>query len=54
METELELHDEIVEMRAIATQPEIYPLLLSSETGALRTILTTINHDNTGERVYQP
>ncbi len=48
MQTELELHDEIVEMRAIATQPEIYPLLLASETGALRTILTLINHDNTG------
>ena len=48
MQTELDLHDEIVEMRAIATQPEIYPLLLSSETGALKTILTLINHENTG------
>ncbi|XP_075248721.1 beta-catenin-like protein 1 [Convolutriloba macropyga] len=47
MQTELELHDEIVEMRAIATQPEIYPLLLATETGALKTIITLVNHDNT-------
>ena len=46
MEAELELHDEIQQLRVVATVPEHYSLLV--ELGTVRSLLGLLSHDNTG------
>jgi beta-catenin-like protein 1 len=45
MESELELHDEIQQLRVVATVPELYSLLV--ELGTVRSLLGLLSHDNT-------
>lgn len=46
MESELDLHDEILRMHVLATVPEYYPILV--KLNATNTLLGLINHENTG------
>lgn len=46
MESELELHDEIQQLRVIATVPEFYPLLV--DLGTVQSLLGLLIHENTG------
>lgn len=45
MESELELHTTLQELRALATVPELYPRLV--ELGAIPSMLELLAHDNT-------
>jgi len=44
MESEIELHDAIVELNGIATVPDLYPLVV--ELGAVPSILELLAHEN--------
>lgn len=45
MESEIELHDIIAEMHAIATVPELYPILVNLK--AVLSLLELLSHENT-------
>jgi len=45
MESEIELHDVITEMHAIATVPELYPILVNLK--AVLSLLELLSHENT-------
>ena len=49
MESELELHDEIQQLRAVATVPEHYSLLV--DLGTVQSLLGLLSHENTGIRL---
>lgn len=45
MESEIELHDILTEMHAIATVPELYPVLVNLK--AVLSLLELLSHENT-------
>ena len=45
MQSEVELHDSIQEMRAVATVPELYPVLVDQQF--ISTLLGLLSHENT-------
>jgi len=45
MESEIELHDIIAEMHAIATVPDLYPVLVNLK--AVLSLLELLSHENT-------
>ena len=45
MNSEVELHDTIQELRVVATVPDLYPILVDNE--CISTLLGLLNHDNT-------
>lgn len=45
MESEIDLHDELNKLQAVAATPELYPILVSS--GSVVSILGLVTHDNT-------
>lgn len=47
MESELDLHQQIEDLHLLATSPELYHILLESETHGLQNIVNLISHDNT-------
>lgn len=46
MDSEVELNDILQEMHIVATQPELYPILV--ELNAVQSILGLLSHENTG------
>lgn len=47
MDSELDLHQQIEDLHLLATSPELYHILLESETHGLQNIVNLISHDNT-------
>lgn len=47
MESELDLHQQIEDLHLLATSPELYHILLESETHGLQNLVNLISHDNT-------
>lgn len=45
MESEIELHDILTEMHAIATVPDLYPVLVNLK--AVLSLLELLSHENT-------
>jgi beta-catenin-like protein 1 len=45
MESEIDLHDEIKELSAVAASPDLFPLLVS--LGAMKSFLGVLTHENT-------
>lgn len=45
MESEIELHDVLTEMHAIATVPDLYPVLVNLK--AVLSLLELLSHENT-------
>ena len=45
MDSELELHEAIQELRAIATVPDLYPVLV--QLNAIQSLLELLSHENT-------
>lgn len=45
LESEMELHEAIQELHAIATVPDLYPLMVQLQ--AIPSILELLSHDNT-------
>lgn len=45
MESEIELHDILTEMHAIATVPDLYPILVNLK--AVLSLLELLSHENT-------
>ena len=45
MESEVELHEAIQEMHAVATVPDLYPVVV--ELNAVPSLLELLSHDNT-------
>lgn len=50
MDSEIELNDAIQELHIIATQPDLYAILLQMNT--LHTLIQLLSHENTGKIVY--
>lgn len=45
MESEMEVHEILQEMRVLATAPDYYPLLV--KLGVISSLLELLSHDNT-------
>lgn len=45
MESELELHEAVQELHAIATVPDLYPLMV--QLNAIPSLLELLSHENT-------
>lgn len=45
MDSELELHEAVQELHAVATVPDLYPVLVHN--GAVKSLLNLLSHENT-------
>lgn len=45
MDSELELHEAVQELHAVATVPDLYPVLV--QNGAVKSLLDLLSHENT-------
>lgn len=45
MDSELELHEAVQELHAVATVPDLYPVLVLN--GAVKSLLDLLSHENT-------